>query len=405
MRIHDVEPANPSGGAAASRRAAYGFDCRGSRLTAKTAAPCGRSRLASITERLQDAWYAVEDAALAAGRAHRRRRHGSCGSSGSTSRPTPGGASAWRWARWWRSLLLWLAGGPGASLPGAGWGHVPTGRRRDPPGSRGRPRLRAPERRSRHRAVPGGGQGRLARCRRSPSRRSAALLARLPGPQGAARLRARHRALVRWRGGAGDHPNGRRPARRSSCSRRVTRTARRSSPIRSRPGRRASTTYRDVQVQVDHRGLATALVGGFLAIGTERGVRDVIDADSGAKGTGSLAGRSATRARRGPPFPTSASPTPISSKEGHRAAGRQLGRAAGHARLGDQPGRQPGSGGGAGGERRRARGGGSLGARSRPSQGPPRFLLGLPHLRAHARRLVARATRSATWASAIPARR
>jgi Protein of unknown function (DUF3352) len=49
-------------------------------------------------------------------------------------------------------------------------------------------------------------------------------------------------------------------------------------------------TYRDVQVQVDHRGVATALVGGFLAIGTERGVKDVIDADSGAKGTGSLAG-------------------------------------------------------------------------------------------------------------------
>jgi uncharacterized protein DUF3352 len=55
-------------------------------------------------------------------------------------------------------------------------------------------------------------------------------------------------------------------------------------------GKLRSKTYRDVQVQVDHRGLATALVGGFLAIGTASGLRDVIDADSGAEGTGSLAG-------------------------------------------------------------------------------------------------------------------
>jgi hypothetical protein len=55
-------------------------------------------------------------------------------------------------------------------------------------------------------------------------------------------------------------------------------------------GRPRSTTYRDVEVRVDRRGLATALVAGFLAIGTRTGVRDAIDADSGAKGTGSLAG-------------------------------------------------------------------------------------------------------------------
>jgi len=47
--------------------------------------------------------------------------------------------------------------------------------------------------------------------------------------------------------------------------------------------------YRDVAVAVDRRGLATAEVGGFLAIGRESGVRDVIDAQSGANGTGSLA--------------------------------------------------------------------------------------------------------------------
>ncbi len=43
------------------------------------------------------------------------------------------------------------------------------------------------------------------------------------------------------------------------------------------------------ELQVDRRGLATALVGGFLAIGTTSGVRAVIDAHDGAEGTGSLA--------------------------------------------------------------------------------------------------------------------
>jgi hypothetical protein len=55
-------------------------------------------------------------------------------------------------------------------------------------------------------------------------------------------------------------------------------------------GKVASRKYRDVPVQVDRGGLATALIGGFLAIGTKRGVRELIDASTGAKGTGSLAG-------------------------------------------------------------------------------------------------------------------
>jgi uncharacterized protein DUF3352 len=55
-------------------------------------------------------------------------------------------------------------------------------------------------------------------------------------------------------------------------------------------GKPRSTTYRDLQVRVDRRGLATAVVGGFLVIGRASGVREVIDADSGAKGSGSLAG-------------------------------------------------------------------------------------------------------------------
>jgi uncharacterized protein DUF3352 len=50
-----------------------------------------------------------------------------------------------------------------------------------------------------------------------------------------------------------------------------------------------TSNYRNVPVSVDRRGLATAIVGGFLAIGRDSGVRAVIDAQSGAQGTGSLA--------------------------------------------------------------------------------------------------------------------
>jgi Protein of unknown function (DUF3352) len=64
-------------------------------------------------------------------------------------------------------------------------------------------------------------------------------------------------------------------------------------------GKPQKASYRDVSVQVDRRGLATAQVGGFLAIGRDSGVRDVIDAHSGAKGTGSLADDSAASAARG----------------------------------------------------------------------------------------------------------
>ena len=67
-------------------------------------------------------------------------------------------------------------------------------------------------------------------------------------------------------------------------------------------GKPRSKTYREVEVRVDRRGLATALVAGFLVIGAESGVRDAIDADSGAEGTGSLADdRRASAARNALP--------------------------------------------------------------------------------------------------------
>jgi hypothetical protein len=56
-----------------------------------------------------------------------------------------------------------------------------------------------------------------------------------------------------------------------------------------------TTDYRDIPVNVDRRGLATALVGGFLTIGRVSGVRGVIDAQSGSSGTGSLADEAAAR--------------------------------------------------------------------------------------------------------------
>ncbi len=59
-----------------------------------------------------------------------------------------------------------------------------------------------------------------------------------------------------------------------------------------------TSDYRNVPVSVDGHGLATAIVDGFLVIGRESGVRAVIDAQSGAKGTGSLADDAKARAAR-----------------------------------------------------------------------------------------------------------
>jgi hypothetical protein len=59
-----------------------------------------------------------------------------------------------------------------------------------------------------------------------------------------------------------------------------------------------TTTYQGVEISTDQRGLATAVTGGFLVIGRESGVRDVIDAATGASGATSLAdSEPATQAR------------------------------------------------------------------------------------------------------------
>jgi len=59
-----------------------------------------------------------------------------------------------------------------------------------------------------------------------------------------------------------------------------------------------SVTYRDQEVRVDRRGLATAFVDGFLVIGSTAGVRESVDAATGAKDTGSLADDSKASAAR-----------------------------------------------------------------------------------------------------------
>jgi hypothetical protein len=63
-------------------------------------------------------------------------------------------------------------------------------------------------------------------------------------------------------------------------------------------GEARSTTYREVPISVDRRGVATAVDGGFLVIGLPRGVREVIDIESGERDARSLADDpSATAAR------------------------------------------------------------------------------------------------------------
>lgn len=63
-------------------------------------------------------------------------------------------------------------------------------------------------------------------------------------------------------------------------------------------GHPRTTTYREVPVNVDRHGLATAVVGGFLAIGRQSAVRDAIDSYSGVEGARSLADDPAARTAR-----------------------------------------------------------------------------------------------------------
>ena len=54
-------------------------------------------------------------------------------------------------------------------------------------------------------------------------------------------------------------------------------------------GEPRSEDYQGVELSIDSRGLATASVGGFLVIGTDAGVRRVVDVETGVEGARSLA--------------------------------------------------------------------------------------------------------------------
>lgn len=119
---------------------------------------------------------------------------------------------------------------------------------------------------------------------------TARLLSRLPGPSGAPP--DFDRDIEPWFGGQAALtvvPSGERAAEEVQLLQVNDDDAAMKFADSVATGTPKTTDYRNVSVSVDRRGLASAIVGGFLAIGRESGVRDVIDAQSGAAGTGSLA--------------------------------------------------------------------------------------------------------------------
>jgi hypothetical protein len=128
---------------------------------------------------------------------------------------------------------------------------------------------------------------------------TARLLARVPGPRGAPSDFTRD--IEPWFGGQAALaivPAGGRAAEEVQLLQVDDGDAAQQFADSVATGTPETTEYRDVPVSVDRRGLASAIVGGFLAIGRESGVRDVIDAQSRASGTGSLADDADARAAR-----------------------------------------------------------------------------------------------------------
>jgi hypothetical protein len=125
------------------------------------------------------------------------------------------------------------------------------------------------------------------------------LLARLPGPNGSSPNFERD--IAPWFGGQAALavvPAGARAAEEVQLLQVKDDAAARRYAASVASGTPKTSDHRGITVSVDRRGLATAIVGGFLVIGRESGVRAVIDAQSGAAGTGSLAGDAKARAAR-----------------------------------------------------------------------------------------------------------
>jgi hypothetical protein len=125
------------------------------------------------------------------------------------------------------------------------------------------------------------------------------LLARVPGPNGSAPNFERD--IAPWFGGQAALavvPAGTRAAEEVQLLQVKDPAAAQKYAGSVASGTPKTSTYSGVPVSVDRLGLATAIVDGFLVIGRESGVRAVIDAQSGASGTGSLADDPKARAAR-----------------------------------------------------------------------------------------------------------
>ena len=252
-----------------------------------------RSRFAPITERLEDARYAVEDAAFAAGRVARR---------------IPGAAGR-GFREFWFDLsiqarqrlalvagvvvgltLVWSLAVPALPCEAPGgdrcppaddaihlvsedalaYGHLNV----DPDTEQYEEATKVFER------VPG-----------ITKQAIALTLSRLPGPAGA--TPDFERDIEPWFGGEAALailPAGRRAVGEEVQLLEVSDDdAAREFADSIAADSAGSATYRGQKMKVDRRGVATALVDGFLVIGAQSGVREAIDAASGAEGTGSLA--------------------------------------------------------------------------------------------------------------------
>jgi hypothetical protein len=116
------------------------------------------------------------------------------------------------------------------------------------------------------------------------------LLARLPGPHGSSP--DFERDVAPWFGGQAALavvPAGEKAAEEVQLLQVNDDAAAKKYAASVATGTPKTSDFHDVQVSVDRRGLATGIVDGFLVIGRDSGVRAVIDAQSGASGTGSLA--------------------------------------------------------------------------------------------------------------------
>ena len=141
----------------------------------------------------------------------RARSSGGLGGSGPASRSRPGSASRWRGAPSWRLALVWSLAVPALPCEAPGGDRCPPADDAIQLVSEDALAYAHAERRPRHRAIRGGRPGPRARSRDHEAGDRPDAVAAAGAERRPARLRARHRALVRRRGGAGDRARRRGP--------------------------------------------------------------------------------------------------------------------------------------------------------------------------------------------------